>query len=126
MCEVERRWLEDGTADRFIDWHRREAKARQKIAQKVLAGAEYKTHPSSYHLWLNMPEHWRAENFVSRVAEDGVTVLPSSSFAIGNAGTEEAVRVCLGSPNSKEKVEAGLKILACVLEETQRSPAVII
>ena len=53
-------------------------------------------------------------------------VLPSSSFAIGNAGTEEAVRVCLGSPNSREKVEVGLNILARVLGETQKSPALII
>jgi len=126
MCEVERRWLEDGTADRFIVWHREEAIARQKIAQKALAGADFKTHPSSYHLWLKMPEHWRAENFVDRVAEEGVTVLPSSSFAIGNAGTDEAVRVCLGSPNSREKVETGLTILAGALGETQRSPAVFI
>ena len=126
MCEVERRWLEDGTADRLIDWHRQEAKARQKIAKKALAGADFKTHPSSYHLWLKMPEHWRAENFVARVAEEGVTVLPSSSFAIGNTGTEEAVRVCLGSPSSKEKVEAGLTILARALEETQKTPGVFI
>ena len=53
-------------------------------------------------------------------------VLPSSSFAIGNAGTEEAVRVCLGSPNSREKVEVGLNILARVLGETRKSPAQII
>jgi DNA-binding transcriptional MocR family regulator len=125
MCEVERRWLEDGTAERFIKWHRQEAQARQKIAQKTLAGNDFDTHPSSYHLWLKMPEQWRVESFVSRVAEEGVTVLPSSAFAIGNSGSIDAVRVCLGSPDSREKVEAGLTVLARVLKEEQKAPTLV-
>lgn len=126
MCEVERRWLEDGTAERFIKWHRSEAKARQKIAQIKLAGADFKTHAASYHLWLKMPEQWRADNFVARAAEEGVTVLPSASFAIGNTGSEEAVRICLGSPDSREQVETGLTILTNILAEVQKSPTPII
>jgi len=126
MCEVERRWLEDGTADRFIAWHRKEAKARQEIAGRILAGADFDSHPSSYHLWLKMPDHWRAENFVDRAAAQGVTILPSTAFAIGNIGNDEAVRVCLGSPDSRVKVETGLTILASTLEETQQAPQVFI
>ena len=126
MCEIERRWLEDGTADRFISWHRKEANARQEIAAEILGGTDYNSHPFSYHLWLKMPEHWRAESFVERVAADGVTILPSTSFAIGNAGQDEAVRICLGSPDSREKVEVGLKVIVSALAETQKAPQLII
>ncbi|MBT3991307.1 MAG: PLP-dependent aminotransferase family protein [Rhodospirillaceae bacterium] len=119
MAEVEKRWLEDGTADRFIKWHRAEAQFRQKQVSRILQDAEISTHPSSYHLWLKMPPQWRAENFVSRVAEKGVTILPSSTFAIGSASSVEAVRICLGSPASREEVEAGLTIIAETLDEAQ-------
>ncbi len=125
MAEVERRWLEDGTADAFIKWHREEAQFRQKIVERELAGAEYATHPSSYHLWLKLPAQWRAESFVDRAAQKGVTILPSSTFMVGTDHSTEAVRICLGAPGSREKVAAGLKIIAETLQESQ-SPSSIV
>lgn len=120
MAEIERRWLEDGTADEFILWHRTEAQFRQQVAMRELSGCDFSSHPSSYHFWLKMPEHWRAESFVDRVAEKGVTILPSTTFAVGTSNDMEAVRICLGSPDTREKVEAGLKIIANTLSESQR------
>src|SRR5829696_8984140 len=48
-------WIEDGTAARIADWKRHEFTARQVMARRLFEGERMQTHPSSPHLWLQLP-----------------------------------------------------------------------
>jgi hypothetical protein len=52
------RWIEDGTVGQIINWHRREATARQALARDVLKACAGRGHTVSYHIWLQLPEPW--------------------------------------------------------------------
>ena len=116
MAEVASRWIENGAAEEFTLWHRREASRRQAIVKEILPASLVQTHPASYHLWLRLPDNWRANAFVSRAKEAGVSVLSSANFSIDATPSVEAVRVCLGPPDDVEQVEKGLAVLADLLK----------
>ena len=113
--EIAYRWISDGTADRLVDWHRTEARARQALASSILPAGSYQTKPYSYHLWLKLGPERPAELFVEQARQAGVVVIPLARFAVGRTKPEEAVRVCLGSPDTRELVEVGLKRLTELL-----------
>lgn len=123
MAEVASRWIESGTAEEFVIWHRQEAGQRQIIAQEILPQASLQTHSSSYHMWLKLPDNWRANDFTTRAKEAGVSVLPSTTFAIGTASPVDAVRICLGPPDNRDQVQKGLTILADLLTENHTPTA---
>jgi DNA-binding transcriptional MocR family regulator len=103
-------WIEDGTAARIAEWKRHEVAARQSMARRLLEGQRLQTHPSSPHIWLQLPARWSSESFVSQLRSRGVILNASSQFA-----TEEmpprAVRVCLGPPRTRFGLEQALSIV---------------
>ena len=52
--------MADGTVGRIAAAKQADAMARQEIAADALAGLEVKADPRAYHLWLKLPEGWRA------------------------------------------------------------------
>lgn len=117
MAEIARRWIEDGTADALVRWHRSEAKARQKIAANTLEGLPYRSQPFSYHLWLPLPDPWTTAAFVNHVEDKGVRVMPAETFAVGREEIPHAVRICLGAAGDHHDLERGLRILAEALRD---------
>ncbi len=111
-AELVSRWIADGTARRMARWQHGEAVARQGIARRVLDGIAYETHRDSYHLWLPLPEPWRAEDFTVQVRTRGVAVIPAEAFAAGRDLPPHAVRICLGAVRGRKRMEAGLRIIA--------------
>ena len=97
-AEIVSLWFNDGTADKIIQWHRREASARQKIAKQVLSDFDYTYHSVGYHIWLSLPEPWRREDFVKQTVKRHVLVTPAEAFVIGRAVAPHAVHVSLGGP----------------------------
>lgn len=122
MAEIAARWIEDGTAEALLARKRREAAARHAIAARALGGTRFDAHPASYHLWLHLPEPWRAEAFAAAARAQGVVVTPAAAFAAGagtgygrRAASPEAVRVCLGAARDKEELARGLVVLRRLL-----------
>jgi DNA-binding transcriptional MocR family regulator len=116
MAEITSAWIRDGTADLILDDRRREAKARQTLARRILKGADYRAHPRGYFVWLRLPEPWRSESFTAQVRTRGALVTPSEAFVVGRGTTPHAVRVCLGAVASRAALERGLRIVAETLE----------
>ena len=114
-AEITTRWIEDGTAKKLSDWHREEAAIRQRIARNVLEGLDYEGHPAAYHLWLHLPAPWRNETLTEQARKQGVAVIGSEAFAVTKTRAPQAVRICLGSPRTREDVEVGLQCLKEVL-----------
>ncbi len=116
LAEVLSVMIEDGTAERILGWKRREVAERQRLAAGILAGLDFDSHPLSQHLWLRLPEPWRADEFAAQARMRGVIVTPADHFAVGRGAPIHAVRVCLGTPAQRSKLEEGLKVLAEIIE----------
>lgn len=92
-------WMADGTARRIGLAKRADAAARQELARTVLDGLTLRGDPRAYHLWLDLPEHWRAESFAAAAARQGIAVTPASAFTIGTGHAPNAVRLALAAPD---------------------------
>jgi DNA-binding transcriptional MocR family regulator len=90
------RWLEDGTAGRLEARKRDDARTRQSIARDVLAGLPQISHPSSYFVWLPLPEGARADRIAASLAREHISVSTAEPFAT-SAHTPQAIRLALGS-----------------------------
>jgi DNA-binding transcriptional MocR family regulator len=100
------RLVADGTVGRMVDAKRSDARERQEIALKALAGLETKADPRSYHLWLKLPEGWRAETYAAAAAREGIAITPASAFAVTPGHAPNAVRLALGPPNREDLTRA--------------------
>ena len=90
------RWIESGLVDSLEEQKRLDAQARQTLARRVLKGCEYLAHPSSYYLWLTLPEGLRADSVVGALERQGVRVTSAQPFAT-TAHVPQALRLALGS-----------------------------
>jgi len=96
MTAIACRWLDDGTVIRLETEKRNDAKARQAIAREVLADSPHVGHPSSYFLWLPLPERVRADQIASALMAEHVSVSTAEPFA-ASAHVPHAIRLALGS-----------------------------
>jgi DNA-binding transcriptional MocR family regulator len=111
MAEIAARWIKDGTAIWYVEERRREARARQLLARRMLGNRDLRAHPSALHGWLRLPEPWRAEDFAAAAVERGVPVTPISAFAVART-REQAVRLALGAPRDQAQLARALGVVA--------------
>jgi DNA-binding transcriptional MocR family regulator len=125
-AELVSTWIENGVAERVVQEKRAEALARQDLARRALAPLESPSEKTSCHLWLPLPEPWRASDFVARARHAGVAVTAAEAFAVGRASAPHAVRVCISTPQTREELARGLGVLASVLASTPSSAATVL
>ena len=116
MAEVVAQWIFDGTANRIMEWKRREVAARQEIVRSILGRFDYRSHPMAQHVWLELPDPWCCDDFVSNAKMRGVLVSPAEIFVAGRATPPYAVRITLGSVPDRETLTRGLTALAEILD----------
>lgn len=119
MCALVTRWIYDGSLDDIAVAIRQENNARQKLAASLLEGHNYQADKDGHHLWLQLSDSWQAEAFAAQAEKLGVTIVPSSSFAITNKPID-AVRVSLGLAADLAALTEALTILKRLLSQTQR------
>ena len=117
MGAVVAAWIFDGTADRIMAWKRQEVAARHEIADAVLGRHVNSGHPMAQHLWLELPDPWRTDQFVSQARMRGVLVSPAENFVADRSPPPYAVRVTLGSVRTRDTLKRGLTTLAEILNE---------
>jgi DNA-binding transcriptional MocR family regulator len=124
-AEIATTLIEDGTAARIVAWKREETMARQRLARLRLPGISDRTHPASPHVWLPLERPWRAETFAASARARGVLVTPGTAFAVREGAFPRAVRVALGPPRSRERLERGLLRLFELQQERPAASAVL-
>lgn len=108
-AEICARWIQEGTADELVRRRRQEAVERLELAREVLGEAALRSvRGPTYHVWMELPAHWRSEAFSAQARRHGVSVTPSEVFAVGPAVAPGAVRVCLGAPRTQALLHKGL------------------
>ena len=125
-AELATHWIHSGVADRLVALRQREAAARQKIAQAKLRRWAYRAHPAGYHGWLSLPESWRGDAFVSRLASRGVAVTSGEAFVVGRTVSPHAVRLCLGGAADRQQLTAALDVIRITLAERQRPARAVV
>lgn len=127
LAEIVKKWIEDGTAKSIIQQRIRTANERQQLAKKLL-GASLRSGTSglfpSFHLWLLLPEPWRADEFSEHAETLGVSLGATSGFVPGRAHTPHAVRICTGTEMNVNRVEEGLRIIVGMLKSGPRGYSV--
>lgn len=126
MAEIASEWIKDGTAERLVDQKRREAEARQEIARRILHGLRFRAHPISFHIWLELPEPWRSDEFIAQARRRGVLVTPPEAFVPAREEAPHAVRVCLGAARTRAQLETGLKTIRELCKGTPKPTLSII
>ncbi len=114
MARIAARWIADGTAARLAEEKRDETRRRNQMAGRILAGAEFAGDPAAPHLWVTLPEPWRADDFAATARRRGVGIIPAAAFAVIRQ-PPEAVRICLGAQTTAARVERALTQLAELL-----------
>jgi DNA-binding transcriptional MocR family regulator len=114
MARIVARWITDGTVERLAQEKRAETRLRNRMARRLLAGAELTGDPAASHIWLTLSEAWRADDFVAAARRRGVGIIPAAAFAVTRQ-PPNAVRICLGTQTTAERVERALMRLAELL-----------
>lgn len=112
MTAIALGWLADGTVARLEAEKRADAAMRQQLAAQALRGLRVQSHPSSYFVWLPLPEGARADRVAAALLKDGISVSTAEPFAAA-APVPHALRLALGSVAPDELRKA----LARVREE---------
>ena len=108
--------IDEGHADEFIAWHRREARERNAFARKLLGLGDGKA-LASYHLWVPLPRPHRTADFVAKLRQEGVLVAPSDQFAVDRSPVPDAIRLALGSIDDTARLKLGLHRVADSFKE---------
>jgi len=116
MPEIVTQWLESGTAQQLIARQRQCIDERLAIARRCLSGLAFRWAPDFPHLYLPLPEPWRAEPFTAALRQAGVLVRSMDHFAAGRSPPPSAVRISLNAAPSSELLREGLQSLASVLQ----------
>ncbi len=109
--EIAQRWLDKKESRDWMSIQKKTLLKRQLLAEEILQGYDFKLIKGSFHVWLKLPEPWRAVEFQSILLENEVRVLSAESFAIGRFPAPQAIRICLSGPETIGKLEQGLDLI---------------
>ena len=115
--EVASRLIQDGTAAKLTEHQQRAAIHRQQLAQGLLGADSVKQLSDGFHIWLPLPDGWRADVFSAECARLGVLVSEGRSFAMNAADAPETIRICVSHEPNEARLQQGLEILASVLHQ---------
>lgn len=103
--------ITSGYLERLIASKRIEGNARQLQVRALLNGYEISAHKNGWHLWLELPEGISSADLSAELSEEGVELIPGSSFAVPGAEVGEYVRIALGGEKELEKSIRGIEII---------------
>jgi DNA-binding transcriptional MocR family regulator len=115
MLAAGQRLIDDGTAAELTRLKRDDAVRRQQLASQLLTAFTLQANSRAYHLWLNLPPHWRSQALVAAAARRDIALTPSTTFAVAPGHAPNAVRLALGGPTLAQ-LETGLQTLAGILK----------
>lgn len=114
MTSITSAWLDDGTVGHLEVQKRKDAHARQIIADELLEGLHTVRHPFSYFIWLPLSDDARAEQVVMALMREQVSVSSAQPFAT-SIHVPRAIRLALGSVDM-ESLREGLEKVKWVVD----------
>lgn len=112
-AEIAARWIKDGTANQLRDSIGQENAARHCLVAEILDDVNEPSHAAvSPHLWYRLPPRWGSSGFVEAAQALGVRIAATQSFAVGQRGAGDHIRISIGAARSRDELRRALEILA--------------
>ena len=114
--ELARSWVESGTAQRLLAQQVTEISRRKALVMPLLQGLIYRTQRHSPHVWIEVPEPWRASQIEAELKQRGYLVATAEAFAVGHGAVPQGIRlsVCNASGDDRLLLE-GVEAVASAL-----------
>lgn len=116
MAELASQWILDGTADRVLEAKRREAAARNLLAQELLDGCGLVSRRTGFFCWLPLPEPWTGIQFADAARQQGLLVAEGEHFLTGHAAQGHGVRLALGGIEDRDTLAEALRTIVRLLD----------
>ncbi len=116
IADIASELVTSGMAATLADRQRAEIARRKAIAGEILTSAEFATSEGAPHLWMTVPDPWRAATLTQAAFNRGVTIGAADEFMVGQtASAIHKVRVCLGTPPHVDDLRRGLEVIEDLL-----------
>ena len=125
-AELVSRLIESGKAEMILKRKREEAKRRNDLANKILAGYDVAGRPCGFFQWLSLPGNWRGRKFELALRESGVQVFCAEKFVVGGNPLPSSVRISLSGSDTIEELEKGLNAIKNLLQKGCDDQSVIL
>ncbi|SCA57958.1 Transcriptional regulator, GntR family with aminotransferase domain protein [Candidatus Terasakiella magnetica] len=106
--------LSSGCADLVVKDILKEVTIRQKIAKDILPKGSFKADPNGFQVWLELGEHWTTHEFMGNLRRQGIRLIGGDAFAV-SSNPPNAVRICLGVPETSQKTNEVLSTITNTL-----------
>jgi len=116
LAGIATRWIRSGFLREMSAAIGAENTDRQELAASIFYDTRLAANPSAPHLWMSLPNPWRAVDFVRQLEHRGVLIVAGSSFSI-TSPSSEAVRISLGAARDREVLETALRSIRSVLSQ---------
>ncbi|SEC56081.1 transcriptional regulator, GntR family [Rhizobiales bacterium GAS188] len=115
-------WVTDGTAEMILGEVTREAASRVVLAGEILGSAlETPSAPTSLHAWLPLGE-LEAERLAGQALRQGVLLTSPSALAVAGRSVS-GLRLCLGAPADRARLDRALRIIASIMANEAEAPS---
>lgn len=115
----------NGEAERLAEAQRQEARIRVAMVRDRLSEWLHPPPPCAMHIWLPLPEPWRADEFVAEALSRKLAISGAGAFAVGRGRAPHALRFGLGA-DTREMLAKALDILASLLAAKPRVGAAVV
>ena len=116
LAQMASAMVTDGSLQRIIEAKRIEGARRQQAASAILAGIDIQAHPTSFHLWIDLPLHKNAQAVTNQLQSEGVLINSSHDFAATATVKANGLRVALGAePEEARRISALERLRASIL-----------
>lgn len=120
QAEVAARWIRSGRLQEMMRWQQADLLRRVSLLSAYPILGQARRRATSPHIWLNLPDPWRNEEFVEAAAAHGVAIAATHSFVVGRREIPHAVRIVLGGPATVEDLGLALDRLEAILQNPPR------
>lgn len=115
MAEIFTRWHADGTLEKTVALRKKELAHAQQLTATILRGHDFRSQPTSYHVWLRLPAPWSSLQFAAEAQMRGVAISPAELFAAERKGVIHAARLSVGAVSDRNALKQGLETLRDLL-----------
>jgi DNA-binding transcriptional MocR family regulator len=117
-AEIATIWMEDGTADELIAWHRAERVARAQLARDIL-GPVASNPTDAPHLWLTLPDDMNSPDLTALLLRRGVRIAEGEAFAVTRDAGAHQVRISLNAVLERKRLAQALTVVAGTLSASK-------
>lgn len=103
---------------KVIEAKRRLAERLQSVAISIFDELNFKTFPSGFHLWVELPKNIKSTELVNKLARQNIIVSGGTDFSVGASTDGECfIRVALGAERDLMNLEKGLRTIVSLVKE---------